>query len=137
MLRSGWRAGVLRGAAVGCVAALTFCPLAGCHRTTAQDSAGGCTPPGPWLEAGARPGRPAMEFAACLMDQAYETRNLSVPVDATANGIIAQCHVRVDRFEGAASAGETGSLQERQAADQAALREATAAISQYRQCVGR
>jgi hypothetical protein len=79
-----------------------------------------------------------MEFAACLRDQAYETRNLAVPADATAYGIIAQCHVRVDRFEGVTiAASESGSEQERQAADQAAVRQATAAITQYRRCVGR
>jgi hypothetical protein len=55
-----------------------------------------------------------------------------------ANGLVAQCRVEVDRFEGATiAASETGSAQERQAADQEALLQATAAINQYRQCVGR
>lgn len=112
--------------------------LAGCHPAAGQDSADQCAPPSPWLEPGGKPGRPEVEFAACLRDQTYETRNLSVPVDATAYGIIAQCHVRVDRFEGVTiAASESGSAQERQAADREAVRQATAAITRYRRCVGR
>jgi hypothetical protein len=137
MLRTGGRTGGL-GWALGASIAVAMAFLsAGCHRTTAPDSAGGCTPPGPWFEPGAKPGRPEMEFAACLMDQAYETRRLSVPVEAAAYGIIAQCHVRVDRFEGVTiAASEPGAQEERQAADDAAVRQATAAITQYRRCVG-
>jgi hypothetical protein len=123
--------------AIGSVA-LAIGLFAGGHEATAQDSAGRCAPPGPWLEPGAKPGRPEIEFAACLREQAYDTRSLPVPVEAAATGIVAQCHIRVDRFEGATiAASETGSKQERQAADREALRQATAAINQYRQCVGR
>jgi hypothetical protein len=120
------------------IAALALCLFAGCREATAQDSAGRCAPPRPWLEPGAKPGRPEIEFAACLREQAYATRDLSIPVEPVANGIIAQCHVRVDRFEGVTiAASETGSAQERQAADREALRQATAAIDEYRQCAGR
>jgi hypothetical protein len=138
MLRTGWRARVLRGAGGGCVAALALCLFAGCHQATAQDSAETCAPPRPWLEPSAKPGRPEIEFAACLREQAYKTRNVRAPVEPVANGLVAQCRVEVDRFEGATiAASETGSAQERQAADQEALLQATAAINQYRQCVGR
>ncbi len=138
MWRTGWRAGAPRGAGDVVVAALALGLLAGCHPATAQDGAGSCAPPPPWLEQNAKPGQPAAEFAACLRDQAYETRNLAVPAQSTAPGIIAQCHVRVDRFEGVtADPSETGSDQQRQAAEQDAEQQATAAITQYRRCVGR
>ncbi|MFI4933599.1 MAG: hypothetical protein ACHP7N_03190 [Caulobacterales bacterium] len=118
------------------VAALALCLFAGCRPTAAQESASSCAAPPPWREANAKPGQPDAEFAACLRDQAYETRTLTVPVDSTAYGIIAQCHVRVDFFEGRTmAASETGP--DAAAADQEAVRQATAAITQYRRCVGR
>jgi hypothetical protein len=55
--------------------------------------------------------------------QAYETRNLAVPVEATAYGIIAHVTFRVDRFEGVTiDASEPGRSRERHAADGQAVR---------------
>ena len=134
-MRTLWPAETRRGAGRACVAALVVCLSAGCRPATAQDGAGACAPPRPWREADTKPGRPALELAACLRDQAYETRNLSVSVESTAYGIVAQCQVRVDHFEGVIA--EHGSDQERQSADREAVRQATAAVRRYRQCAGR
>jgi hypothetical protein len=129
MLGTGWRASV---------AVLSFCLAAGGHEASAQDSGGGCAAPRPWPEADARPGRPRMELAACLRDQAYKTRNLNVTAQTTAIGLIASCQVQVDGFEGVTiPAAETGSKQDRQAADEEITRQAIALITQYRRCVGR
>lgn len=107
------------------------CPLA----ATASES---CAAPPLWREAAARPGRPGMEFAACIRDQGYETRSLAVLLESTAQGIIAQCHVRVDYFEGKGMAErETAPEQARQAADREDFRQAVTAVTHYRRCVGR
>jgi len=121
----------------GCAAALALCIAAGCHPATGQAGAIGCAPPPPWLPPGARPGHPDAEFAACLKDKAYEARSVAVPVESKAPGIIAQCQVEVDRFEGSTSFGDTGSDEERDAADRRAMRQATAAVLAYQSCAGR
>ena len=118
------------------MAALGFCLLAGCHPATAQGGAGSCAAPPAWQQAGAK-GHPETEFPACLLDKAYDARNVHVPVEAAANGIIAQCSVEVDRIEGGmVSPGESGSDQKMQADEQQDMQEATAAVTQYRHCVG-
>ncbi len=66
----------------------------------------------------ARPGQPDAEFAQCLKDQACAARAISVPDDAKAAGLIAQCRVEVDRFEGVfASADESDSDAQREAGE--------------------
>lgn len=115
-----------------CLALLTCGLVAGCHPATAQDGAAPCAPPRHWQEANAKPGQPQAELAACLKDQGYDTRNLAVPVESVAAGIVAQCEIRIDRFE-----GRTGAAAPDAAADRAAVAQATAAVTQYRQCVGR
>ena len=114
--------------------ALTVCLLAACRPSAAQDSLSTCSPPAPWPQPGAAPGHPDAEFAACLDDRAYKARNVQVPVAAAANGIIAQCDVEVDHFEGAMVApGDS----DRQSVQADVLQQATAAVVRYRQCVGR
>lgn len=120
------------------LALLAVCLVAGCHAASAQGGADSCAPPPAWQAPGARPGQPAAEFAACLKDKAYAARNLNVPLEAAANGIIAQCSVEVDRFEGAmVSPGESGSDEKIQAEEQDDMQRASAAVTQYRHCVGR
>jgi hypothetical protein len=137
MARLGHPAGMLRRKSGWSAAALSLSLISACHQTNAQAGAATCAPPPPWLAPGAKPGQPEAEFAACLKDQAYETRTLAIPLDANAYGIIAQCHVRVDRFEGLTiAASENGSEEARQAADAKAVRQAKADITDYRQCAG-
>ncbi len=80
-------------------------------------------------------GQPMVELARCLRDEAYKTRAVDVPLRSHAYGILSSCEVRVGRFEGAIVPG--GPDEERQALDWRALQTATAAIIQYRRCVGR
>ena len=102
-----------------------------CHPASARDDAKSCAAPPPWRESAARPRHPVGEFAACLRDQGYETRNLAVPTSSAVQGIIAQCQVRVDYFEHrGGDVGATGSEADAQ-------RLATAAVTHYRRCVGR
>lgn len=116
---------------------LALCLSCGCHPVAAQDGASSCAAPTPWREADAKPGQPQAELAACLRDQAYQTRNLAIPLNSVANGIIAQCEVGVDRFEGAiVTSNAMAPEDERQADEQAVMQQATADITQYRQCVG-
>jgi hypothetical protein len=116
----------------GSLAALALCLLAGCHPATAADGASPCATPSPWRESDAKPGQPQAELAACLSDQAYQIRTLPVPVASAAGGIVAQCEIRVDRFE-----GRVGVAAPDDAADREAVQQATAAVTQYRQCAGR
>jgi hypothetical protein len=114
-------------ALVKCAAVLAFCVIVGCHQSAT--SADPCAPPPPWNPAGAKPGQPDQEFATCLRDQAYETRNLAIPINSVAQGIIAQCQIRVDRFEGRMA-------DENAAAERDADRPATAAVIESRRCIG-
>jgi hypothetical protein len=114
--------------------ALIVCLSITCRPSAAQDSPSACSPPRSWPQPGAKPGHPDADFAACLSDRAYNARNVHVPVAAAANGVIAQCDVEVDRFEGAMTApadSDSPSVQ------QAVMQHATAAVVRYRQCVGR
>jgi hypothetical protein len=128
MIVAGARAGMLRRSGV---AALAACLLAGCHPATAQGGADPCAPPPPWQEATAKPGQPQVELAACLKAQAYDTRSLSIPLEPNAQGIVAQCEVRIDRLE-----GHVGAAAPDADADRAAQAQARADVTQYRQCVG-
>jgi hypothetical protein len=102
----------------------------------AQD--GGCAPPRPWSEATARHGRPEAEVGACLKAQAWETRDLNVPVRSAAAGVVAQCEVRVIFFEGpAGSASRTRAQQRVDANDRVAVDQALADVAWSRRCAGR
>jgi hypothetical protein len=127
-MRVAWRTIGPRAIFAGYVAALALGVVAGGHQAAA--GAESCAPPPPWRESASRPGRPEAEFAACIRDQGYETRNLDVPSESAAYGIIAQCHVRVVFFEGRNPAALP-------ATDQEDLRQAMAAVTHYRRCTGR
>jgi hypothetical protein len=74
-----------------------------------------------------------------LKDKAYEARSVTVPVESKAAGIIAQCQIEVDRFEGGTSFGdETGSDSSgtRPTGRRQAMRQATAAVLAYQPCAG-
>ena len=116
----------------GALVAAALCLLVGCHPATAQDGAADCGPPPPWTEAAAKPGQPQVELAACLKHQAYQIRNLTIPIESATAGIVAQCEVPIDRLEGHAFASAPDA-----AADQAALAQARADVAQYRRCPGR
>ena len=99
---------------------------------------GGCAPPAPWSEAGARHGQPEAEVAACLKDRAWDIRNLHIPIQSAVAGIVAQCEVRVIFFEGpAGSASRTRAQQRVDANDRAALGQALADVTSSRRCAGR
>jgi hypothetical protein len=119
----------LRRAPWGGVAGLALILLAGCSQ--AADSAASCDAPKSWSESDAKPGRPKEELAACLRDQAYQIRNLAIPFVSATNGIVAQCEVRVDRFEGVTAPTFDA------ASEQATMQLATDDVTHYRQCVGR
>ena len=116
----------------GGVTTLACLLLAGCHPATARDGAADpCAPPPPWQETSAKPGQPQAELAACLKAQAYDTRTLAIPVESNAQGIVAQCEVRVDRLE-----GHVGASAPDADADRAVVAQARADVTQYRQCAG-
>ena len=119
-------------------AAVALCVLAGCHPATAQGAFDACAPPPPWLQPGAKPGQPDAELAACLKDKAYDARSVAVPLQSKMAGIIAQCEVEVDHFEGAMPfGGGTGSEEQRDAVERQVEQQATAAILAYQPCAGR
>jgi len=125
-----WKVTTLRGAKTAAITALMVGLLAGCHpATAAPDAAADCAAPTQWVEASAAKGQPDANFAACAKDQAYQTRTLNVPVNSVVAGVVAQCEVRVDRFE-----GQNGITD--QAADERNIETAKAAVTQYRQCPG-
>ena len=102
--------------------------------TTAR-AAGGCAPPTAWPQPGATPGHPDAAFAACLEDRAYKARGVPVPVRSKVAGVIAQCEVEVDRFEGAMIfGGAAGSDEQRDAVERRATRLAPTAIRAYQPC---
>ena len=99
---------------------------------------GGCAPPRPWSEANARHGPPEAEVGVCLKAQAWETRNLNVPIRSAVAGIVAQCEVRVIFFEGpAGSASRMRAQQQVDANDREALGQAFADVTWSRRCAGR
>jgi hypothetical protein len=120
------------------LAALALWGLAGCHPATAQGGSAACAPPPPWPQAGARPGQPDAELAACLSDRAYRARDVAVPLASKTAGVIAQCEVEVDRFEGAMIfGGATGSDEQVEATERRAEQLATAAVLAYQPCADR
>ena len=113
----------------GALAALALCLLAGCHPATAEGGAPDCGPPPAWSVATAKPGQPQAELTACLKYQAYQIRDLAMPVESAAAGIVAQCEIPIDRLE-----GHVGAAAPDAAADQAAVAQARADFTQYKQC---
>jgi len=111
------------------------CVAAGCHPPAAQGGADACTPPPAWRLTIAKPGLPDLELAACLKDKAYQARAVRVPAKAKTAGLIAQCEVEVDQLEGSmVLGGGSGSEQAREALEQRAQQEATAAVAAYQAC---
>lgn len=103
---------------------------------SAAAQAGVCAPPPP-CEANAH-GRPQAEVEACLRVQAWESRNLNVPVQSLVGGIVAQCEVRVVFSAGpAGSESRTRTQQLLDANDRAALDQALDAVTWARRCTGR
>jgi hypothetical protein len=105
--------------------------LAGCGQAAGQTGASSCAAPPTWSESAATPGHPKAELAACLADQAYQIRNLAIPALSAVNGIVAQCEIRVDRFEGVTAPTDDP------ATEQATMQQATADVGQYRKCAGK
>jgi hypothetical protein len=68
--------------------------LAFCLLLSGPAAAQSCAPPSPWSEANARHRRPEAEVGACLKVNAWQTRNLDVPIRSAVAGIVAQCEVR-------------------------------------------
>ena len=64
-----------------------------------------CAVPPPWRQVYLKPGQPDAELWGCLNDAAWEARAVSAPLDSKAAGLIAECEVGVDRFEGNAVFG--------------------------------
>lgn len=109
------------GAAVGC-----------------RQAADPCSAPPPWRQVYLKPGQPDAELWGCLNDAAWEARAVNAPLDSKAAGLIAQCQVDVDRFEGNMAFGSaTGSPEDLAAAEQRAQQLARAAIAEYQTCAGR
>ncbi|MBV9509963.1 MAG: hypothetical protein JO303_06755 [Caulobacteraceae bacterium] len=115
--------------------ALALLMVVGCQRGAPQAAADRCAAPPDWRAAYAKPGQPQAELTACLKFQAYQTRKLAIPLSSAANGIIAMCEVDVDRFEGALVTDNAMAPDaERLAAEQNAMRQASAAVTQYKAC---
>ncbi len=101
-------------------------------------ASGPCAAPPPWRLVYPKPGQPDAELWGCLNDAAWDARALNIPLDSKASGIIAQCEVDVDRFEGNMAFGSaTGSDEDRASAEQRAQQLARAAIAQFQTCAGR
>jgi hypothetical protein len=86
-----------------------------------------CTPAPPWRQTTSR-GHPNAEISACLKEKAYDARNVAVPIQSKAAGIIAQCEVDVDRYEGRAPFGWD---------EQWVSQQASAAVVANQSCSGR
>jgi hypothetical protein len=103
--------------------------------TAALAGAGACASPPTWRKPGARPGQPDAELASRLKDKAFLARTVNVPLASKTAGVIAQCEVEVDQFEGTmVSGGGTGSEEERAAVEQRAQQDARAAVVAYQGC---
>jgi hypothetical protein len=118
-------------------AVLALILAAGCRSATAQSQPGACAAPPAWRQPGAKPGQPDAELAACLKEKAWGARAVRVPVASKTAGLIAQCEVDVDQFEGRMVFGcAGGSQEEREAAEQQVQQQAAAAIEATQGCGG-
>jgi hypothetical protein len=96
-----------------------------------------CGAPSSWSDAEAH-SRPKAAVEACLNVQAWETRNLDVPVRSIVSGIVSQCEVRVTFAAGpAGSAARTRTQQLLDANDRVALDQALDDVIWARKCAGR
>ena len=122
----------LQGRALAALVALGAAVV--CRPATADP----CAQPPPWRQVYPKPGQPDAELWGCLNDAAWAARALNVPQDSKVAGLIAQCEVEVDKFEGSTAFGSaTGSDEDRTAAEQRAQQLARAAIAEYQGCAGR
>ena len=97
-----------------------------------------CSPPPPWSKDDVDPRRPLAEVEACLKVQAWETRNLDIPVNSAVAAIVSQCEVRVIFGAGpAGSASRTKAQQLIDANDRVALNHALDEVTWARGCAGR
>jgi hypothetical protein len=109
-----------------------------CAGDDARAQAGGCAAPPEWSAAEVSPGNPDRALSACLRSQAYKARNLHIPVDNVANGIVASCEVQVSGIEGSNIYDDPAKPEaRRQAIERDAMRQATAAVTLYRSCAVR
>ncbi len=116
-------------------AAAALCLLAIAPQAIAQN---GCAPPRPWSEATARQGQPRAEVSACLKGQAWEIRDLKIPLRSAAAGIVAQCEVRVTFAAGPEGSDARFRVQRAlDAVDAEIVAEAAAVVTHYRSCLGR
>ena len=114
-------------------ALVTLGVAAGCRPV-----ADACAAPPPWRQVYPKPGQPDAELWGCLNDAAWDSRAVIAPLDAKVAGLIAQCEVEVDRFEGNMVFGSaTGSDEDRATAEQRAQQLAKAALAEYQTCAGR
>jgi hypothetical protein len=122
---------------VSCAALLALMMLGGSGEAIAQATED-CAAPPAWSASAARPGNPDAEISACLRSEAYRARTLHIPVASVANGIAASCEVEVQRIEGALSYDNAALPEARRLAlERDVMRQATAAVTQYRSCAAR
>jgi len=115
-------------------ALMAIVAAAGCRPIAADP----CTVPPPWRQVYLKPGQPDAELWGCLNDAAWEAKGARVPLDAKVAGLIAECEVEVDRFEGRAVFGSaSGSDEDRVTAEERAQQLARAAVAEYQSCGGR
>ena len=99
---------------------------------------GGCAPPASLSEANAGHGQPVAEVGACLRAQAWEIRNLNIPIKSAVAGIVAQCEVQVVFASGdAGSASRTRAQQLVGVYDRGAQGRALVDVTWSRRCAGR
>jgi len=116
------------------VALMALGAAVGCRPATADR----CAAPPPWRQVYPKPGQPDAELWGCLNDAAWDARAVNVPLDSKAAGLIAECEVDVDKYEGNMVFGSaTGSDEDRATAEQRAQQLARAAIAEYLGCEGR
>lgn len=116
-----------------------ICAIAalGAFAAPARAGEGACAEPPPWTAVYARPGRPFDEIWGCLNDAAWRARDVRVPENSKVGGIIAQCEVEVDHFEGRMVFGGFGPSEARQAEiEQRVEQEARTAIAAAAHCSG-
>jgi hypothetical protein len=103
----------------------------GCRPATADP----CAQPPPWRQVYPKPGQPDAELWGCLNDAAWDMRAANVPLDSKVAGLIAECQVDVDKFEGNRMFGSaTDADEDRAAAEQRAQQLARAAVAEYQAC---
>lgn len=114
-----------KGIRIACLAVTAVLP--------AVADAAVCAPPAPWTQTNGL----QAQVQACLRGQAWETRNLTIPIGSVVSGIVAQCEVRVIFNSGpAGSASRARAQQLIDANDRLALDEALDDVTWARRCAG-